>query len=157
MKPSFASLREHYPFEVHFLRDNLYDHLGWPDLKTHPAYTDTCAIRMSVGLAGAKVIVPGPLTIKNGPLAGKSVEPSQAKLSRFLKRHWGAPEVYKSDKAARDGIANRSGVISFFSIHGAGGGSQGHIDLVEPNGLGYYTCAMNCHFKSVEMWFWPLQ
>ncbi len=69
---------------------------------------------------------------------------------------WGAPEVFKSRAAARDGIAIRSGVVSFFSIEGAGGTAQGHIDLVEPDGQGFHTCAMACYFKSAEIWFWPL-
>ncbi|NHZ99344.1 hypothetical protein F2P46_27045 [Massilia sp. CCM 8734] len=138
------------------MRDNLYEQLGWPDLKNNPAFMDTCAIRMSVGLAGANVVIPGRLTIKSGPLRGKSVEPGQAKLSHILKRLWGAPEVYKNRDAARHGIANRSGVVSFFRIHGAGGANGGHIDMIEPDGHGFHVCAMSCYLDAVEIWCWPL-
>lgn len=156
MKPSFSALQKGYPYEHQFMRPNLYDHLGWPDLKDHPAYQDTCAIRMSVALANARVHIRGPLTIKSGPLKGMSVEPAQAKLSRLLKAAWGAPEVYTGVDVARHAIGNRSGVASFFRIHGASGNGQGHIDLVEPDGQGFHLCAMNCYFKAVEIWFWPL-
>jgi hypothetical protein len=49
---------------------------------------------------------------------------------------WGQPEVYDSEKAARDGIGGRSGVISFFRIA---------------------ECARTCFFGCWEIWFWPLR
>lgn len=135
------------------MREMLYDEMGWPDLKNHPAFKDTCAIRMSIALNGAGFPVPGWLQIKSGSLTGKRVEPSQAKLSRWLKEKWGQPEVFKTEDEARGRIGNRTGVVSFWGIEG---GAQGHIDLVEPAGNGFHTCAMECYFKSREIWFWHL-
>jgi hypothetical protein len=151
MKPSFLLLDKAHPHKIK--KDVLYDDLGWPDLKTHPKFEDTCAIRMSVALVGAGQPLTGWLKIKAGPLKGKSVEPSQAKLSRWLKENWGRPEVFKSEDDARHGIGNRSGVASFWGIHGT---VQGHIDLVKPDGHGFHDCAMSCFFDSREIWFWPV-
>ncbi|NHZ66424.1 hypothetical protein [Massilia genomosp. 1] len=81
VKPAFAFLFKSYPRRELLDRDKLYDQLGWADLKNKPAFHDTCAIRMSVALNGAEVAVAGWLRIKSGTLAGKNVEPSQAKLS----------------------------------------------------------------------------
>jgi hypothetical protein len=109
---------------------------------------------MSVALAGARVPIHGRLTIKSGPLKGRSVEPGQGKLSQILRRKWGAPEVYRSEAEARRGIGVRRGVVSFFSIDGS---PQGHIDLVRPDEYGFQECAMSCYFGSREYWFWPLK
>lgn len=153
MKPSFEVLFKGYPLRHEYPREALFDHLGWPDIKSHPAYKDTCAIRVSVALGAADVAIRGSMTIKTGALKGKPVEPRQATLSRVLKKKWGAPEVYRGRDAARHGIGNRRGVISFFRIDG---GPQGHIDLVKPNGHGFHACAMACQFGATEIWFWPL-
>ena len=112
---------------------------------------------MRLGLAGANIVIPGRLTVNKGPLRGKSIEPRQVKMSGFLKRLWGAPEVYESKSAAMHGLGNRNGVVSFFSINGAGTVAQGHIDLVEAGGNNFYTCFMKCHFDhSLTTWLWPL-
>jgi hypothetical protein len=50
MKPNFAIVQAGDPHQSEFLRENLYDYLGWPDLKDKPAFRDTCAIRMSVAI-----------------------------------------------------------------------------------------------------------
>lgn len=153
MKPSFAFLDKGYPRREKYARDVLYDQLGWSDLKTHPSFQDTCAIRMSVALSAAGVALTGWLKVKSGPLKGKSIEPSQAKLSRWLKGRWGQPEVFRSKDDARLGIGNRTGVVSFWGIEDT---PQGHIDLVKPDGHGFHTCAMSCYFQSREIWFWPV-
>jgi hypothetical protein len=57
MKPSIDALRQHYPKSE--LREVLYARIGWSDVVSHPAFQDTCAIRMSVGLIGAGVPLPG--------------------------------------------------------------------------------------------------
>lgn len=153
MKPSFAILYKNFPRRADYLRGPLYDSLGWPDLKTNPSFRDTCAIRLSIALAATGVAIPGRLTIKDGPLNGKPVEPGQRNLSNILKQLWGQPEVFKSEGEARSGIGNRRGVISFFRIDGS---AQGHIDLVEPSENGFHSCATACFFQSAEIWFWPL-
>jgi hypothetical protein len=51
MKPAFEKLRLCYPRTG--TREVLFGSIGWTDLTNNPAYFDTCAIRMSVGLLGA--------------------------------------------------------------------------------------------------------
>jgi len=156
MKPSFSLLNLHYPGKE--AREALLARIGWNDVINKPEFRDTCAIRMSVGLLGAGTRLPGArMTIKAGPLKGKPIEPGQAKLSGILKRIWGNPEVYRDAQKAADGIKQRSGVISFFRIHGGGPADGGHIDLITPGPLGFLECARSCHFKAVEFWFWPLK
>lgn len=153
MRPMFAALWRHYPRTD--TKEKLYEQLGWSDIINHPGYKDTCAIRMSLGLAGAGVPLPGAkMRVKAGSLKDRRVEPRQRDLSKILKRIWGAPEVYDSEQAARDGIGRRSGVVSFFRI---GGGPGGHIDLIYPGRHGYTECARSCFFASLKIWFWPLK
>lgn len=155
MKPTFASLSRHYP-DVES-REDLLKRIGWTDVIDKPAFKDTCTIRMSVGLVGAGVGIPGArMSVKAGPLKGKAIEPGQAKLSRILRRTWGAPEVYRDGRSAAEGINRRSGVISFFRIHG-GMMDGGHIDLIRPVPSGFLECARSCHFRALEYWFWPLK
>lgn len=48
MKPSFASLRQHYPKDTP--QKSLFADIGWTDLIGESAFHDTCAIRMRVAL-----------------------------------------------------------------------------------------------------------
>lgn len=156
MKPSFQVLQQHYPAAG--TRDELYALIGWSDLVNNPAFLDTCAIRMSMGLLGAGVTLPqARMLAKNGTLKGKRIEPSQARLSGILARIWGKPEVFTSAQGANTGIGSRSGVVSFFRIHGGGPGDGGHIDLVWPGDGGSLQCARSCYFSAVEIWFWQLE
>lgn len=153
MKPSFATLALHYPESPS--RTELLAQIGWNDLIDNPAFRDTCAIRMSVGLLGAGVNLPGArMLAKAGPIKGKRIEPGQGKLSGILKQIWGVPEVYKED--AGNKIGKRSGVVSFFRINGGGPQDGGHIDLISPGSAGFLECARSCHFRAVETWFWPV-
>lgn len=152
MKPNFDRLWMMYPRLEQ--RATLYQSLGWDDLVDHPAYQDTCAIRMSYGLLRAGVTLPGAsLQVKAGPLKGKRIDPRQAELSRILTRVWGQPEVFEAGRLAQEGIGKRRGVASFFRIEG---GHGGHIDLVVPNQQGYLGCARSCYFSALKVWFWPL-
>jgi Type VI secretion system (T6SS), amidase effector protein 4 len=153
MKPLFAVLNNHYPRSQE--REVLYTGLGWPDLIAHPGYRDTCAIRMSVGLAAAGVpLHDGTMRAKAGPLKDKRIVHRHRDLSNLLKRMWGTPEIYKGEQAARDGIGKRRGVVSFFRIEG---GDGGHIDLIWPGVNGFAVCARSCFFSAREIWFWPLK
>lgn len=158
MKPGFYELWRQYPrFDK---REALFDRIGWGDLSANPAYHDTCAIRMSVALLGAKMPLPGArMAIKAGDLKGKRIEPGQAKLSGILKREWGKPEVYRDEAAARAGIGTRMGVVSFFRIRQLGvPTSGGHIDLVfMAAGRKFQDCARSCFFDAAEVWFWQLK
>jgi len=151
MKPSFSMLYKGYPRRIK--RQALYESLGWSDIKDNESYKNTCAIRVSVALVAADVPVTGWLQIKAGPFKGKSVEPSQAKLSRWLAENWGQPEIFRGREEARRQIGIRTGVVSFWGLPGA---SQGHMDLVKPDGNGLHECATSCYFDSREVWFWPV-
>ncbi len=154
-RPNFDALKRVYPRTTD--REKLFADIGWNDLVSNPAYWDTCAIRMSYGLLLAGVHLPGArMKAKGAVIPGKYIEPGQAKLSAILKRLWGAPEVYQGEKAARDGIGARQGVVSFFRIHGITEGSGGHIDLVWRGENGFSDCARSCYFSAVTTWFWPL-
>lgn len=157
MRPPFAVLMSHYPHSE--IREVLYKQIGWDDVIHHPAFQDTCAIRMSIALAGAGVPILGTnMRIKAGPLKDRLIETGQGRLSLAIKRLWGMPEVYKGETEANDGIGSRRGVVSFFRIRTLNvPTSGGHIDLVYPAGNGFRKCARSCFFDSAEVWFWPLQ
>lgn len=153
MKPTFSTLQRHYPTTES--REDLFTRIGWSDLIKNSAYSDTCAIRMSVALISAGVLLPGArMKARAGVVKDRYIEPGQGKLSRILSDIWGSPEVYKAEKKARDGIGDRHGVISFFQIHG-GLADGGHIDLVSW-ARDYQTCERSCYFSASEIWFWPL-
>jgi hypothetical protein len=153
MKPGYEVLRQLYPRKD--TREVLFAGIGWDDLTKDPAYWDTCAIRMSIGLLRAGVTLPGArMQVKARAIKGQWIEPGQAKLSNILVRLWGQPEVYKSETTAKAGIGQRHGVVSFFRIEGTSGG---HIDLIAMGEHGFLDCARSCFFSAVTIWFWPLQ
>lgn len=156
MKPAFVAVMEHYPKSE--VREVLYKRIGWDDVVNHPAFQDTCAIRMSLALLGAGVPLTGAnMKVKAGSLKGRSIETGQGRLSQALRRLWGPPEVYRSETAANKGIGARRGVVSFVKIRVLGVPSNGgHIDLVFPAGSNFRQCARSCFFDSMEVWFWPL-
>jgi hypothetical protein len=152
VKPAYQVLRQFFPRKD--TREQLFADIGWNDLVKDPAYWDTCAIRMSVGLLRAGVTLPGARMRANaGTIKGQWIEPGQARLSAILERLWGKPEVYKSELAASSGIGRRNGVVSFFKIEGS---NQGHIDLIAMGEHGFLDCARSCFFSAVTIWFWPL-
>lgn len=158
MKPAFVLVKQNFPLRARLPRVPLLTSIGWTDVLTNPAFNDTCAVRISIALVSSGVALPGArMTINAGPLKGKRIEPGQGKLSYLLKRLWGKPEVFKSESAARDGIGKRSGVVSFFRIHGGGPADGGHIDLVCPTLTRFSECATSCYFEALEIWFWPLK
>jgi hypothetical protein len=153
MKPFFDMVWRNYPRSEK--REPLFDEIGWSDIKNNESYKDTCAIRMSIALTRAGVPLPGAsMRAKAGTIRDGRIEPRQRKLSDILKQMWGKPEVYGSEREARDGIGHRKGVVSFFRIDG---GPGGHIDLVHPGPNGFVECARSCFFSSVTIWFWPLE
>jgi hypothetical protein len=74
----------------------------------------------------------------------------------ILKRLWGEPEVFRTEKDAQAGIGNRGGVISFFRLYG-GAHDGGHIDIVWPTTTLFHECSRSCFFSAHEIWFWPLK
>ena len=157
MRPPFAALRAH-----HLGRDVLipqvYEAIGHPELALDPDWGNTCAIRMSIALiaVGMKIRTgPAKLRVKAGPYKGEQLEPSQRMLSDFLARDLGVPEKYKRGGDARNAIAWRRGIVSFFQLHD--GYRGGHIDLVSIEDWGALQCNGSCYWDSKEVWFWPLK
>ena len=155
MRPSFELLRLNFPKSER--QEQLFKEIGWTSLLNNDAYKDTCAIRMSVALLRSGVQLPtARMKITGGALRGKRIEPGQGKLSFILRRLWGEPEKFSGEQAAMAAIGNRSGVVSFFRIHG-GRTDGGHIDLVQGAPSGFPSCARSCYFHAASIWFWPLE
>ena len=154
-KPPYAVVRRCYPTRDRFPRQKLLtDVLGWDDLLDNHSFDDTCAMRMSAALALSGVKLIGARMKGNGGTAkGKLIEPGQGRLSHIRRRMWGKPVTYRSELEAREGIGQRSGVVSFFRIHPGSASAQGHIDLVEPRTNGFSECATQCCFKAQESGF----
>ncbi|WP_083438748.1 T6SS effector amidase Tae4 family protein [Caldimonas brevitalea] len=121
------------------------------------AYTNTCAIRVSLALIKCGVNVRGRIAIKRGDHKGNRIEPGQAKLARLLAEtaYLGTPEKFKKADAEA-GIGTRKGVISFWSIPGYLNGTGGHIDIISPALGNVQTCGSGCFWTSSDVWFWPL-
>lgn len=153
--PRFAVLKANH-MGRDFLAPQVYESIGYPpDMALDPTWGNTCAIRMSIALIAAGIrIQSGRLKIKAGRFTGELVEPGQRRLSEFLARALGQPEKYRGGPAARNTIAWRRGIISFFSLHGT---NQGHIDLVSVVDWPEVQCSSSCYWDSVEVWFWPLK
>ena len=161
---SFGTLWSNYPATDEFPnRIPLFDYLGWDDLKKNPAYTNTCAIRMSLCLLRSGIAVPGRFTIKKGRYKGRNIEPGQGKLSNILATpaFFGKPQ--KFTLAERDAaLKGKQGIISFMRIPGyvVDGGLSGHIDLVRHGKLLFFwdalQCRESCYWNSQEFWFWPI-
>ena len=116
-------------------------------------WQNTCAIRMSVALVAAGMLIrPASLTIKSGPHKGKMVQAGQRKLSEFLAHEIGKPEKFVSGAEARKGIGPKRGIISFFQIAGT---RQGHIDLVSLEDWPRFQCSGHCYWDAKDVWFWP--
>ena len=164
MKVPYASLRAHFPDTDNVSREELYQWIGYPESASKPGYYNTCAIRLSLALLGAGYPNPGLWPIKAGKYKGRMIETGQRRLSAWLKRHVGKPEVFKSGLEAERAIGARRGIISFFSLHGDDN-PQGHIAIVSKDRWGLYVrcgseldgTATGCYWTSKEVWFWPLK
>lgn len=153
--PLFAALKaNHMGHDVR--APQVYEAIGHPaELALQPQWANTCAIRMSVALIGAGIkIRPGRLKIMAGKFKNEMVEPGQRRLSEYLVRVIGRPEKYRASEQARNTIAWRRGIVSFFSLHGT---NQGHIDLVSQLDWPDLQCSGSCYWDSREVWFWPLK
>lgn len=160
----FQELWNNYPTGEDYPYDELYDSLGWSDLKNNPLYRNTCAVRMSLCLIKSGVTIPGRFQIKAGPYKGKRIEPGQAKLSNLLTAPnlLGAPQKFKfvdREKFLRD----KQGIVSFMRIptYVVDGALGGHIDLVKHGRYLFfwdtYVCQSSCHWDAQQFWFWPVR
>lgn len=153
-RPLFHEFVSRYPSTWDMGREDLFKSIGWDDLIDNDAYLNTCAIRLSLGLLGARVPIRGRMRIKKGEFAGKLIEPGQRLLSEWLKGYWGQPEVYDAKTVGY--VKNRSGVISHFAIDPRSPVGQGHIDVLSPTQGDPFRCESMCHWRARETWFWPL-
>lgn len=158
LKISFSTLQSKYPRRVTVPTNELYASIGLPHLAKDMNWDNTCAVRVSLALIGAGVQVPGHMTIKAGPYKGRTFQPGQSKLSKYLAQPWvlGVPEKFRASRDALLGVRGRSGIISFFNNGGASD-PQGHIDIVSPDDFNDPTCGNACYWSAVEIWFCPLK
>jgi len=171
--PSFSMLRTNYPDPSKLDHDKLFDELGWADLKKNPAYTNTCAIRMSYCLIKSGVAIEGRLKILKGKYEGKMIDPSQKSLTKQMKNVFKQPQVYKSTQENNFTVNRKKGIISFMDISGytdGSGNSSGHIDLIWTDksrlaifGYEIYSsinleCGTHCYWAdSKEILFWEFK
>lgn len=156
-RPLYAVMRSKFPDKRSVLPEELYQWIGHPEYIGDGNMLNTCAIRLSMALIRVGVSIwPGNITVLAGGMRGRRIESSQRKLSRFLVGRWGEPEKYKGGQAARKGIGQRHGVISFFQLLGPTD-QQGHIDLIAPDSWQTLICEDDCYWQSVDVWFWPLK
>jgi len=164
MRVPYATLRMHFPDTGNVSPDELYQWIGYPENTANPNFRNTCAIRLSLALLGAGYPNPGAWPIKAGKYKGRAIETRQRKLSSWLVRHLGKPEIFSSGKEAEGKVGTRRGIISFFSIYGDVN-PQGHIAIVAKDRWGLYTRCGNeldgsmtgCYWSSREVWFWELR
>ncbi len=163
MRAPYANLRRHFPDTDNVSREELYHWIGYPENINNLNFNNTCAIRMSLALLGAGYPNPGDWLIKAGKYKGRSIETRQRRLSNWLVRHVGKPAKFGSSLEAEQKIANRHGIVSFFSIYGDTN-PQGHIAIISRDRWGkYLRCgneidgtATGCYWLSREVWFWPM-
>ncbi|MGJ7914813.1 T6SS effector amidase Tae4 family protein [Massilia sp. LXY-6] len=162
-KPIYAVLAAHYPKKPRTPSDGgmdaaaLYRSIGHSEYVENMYMQNTCAVRVSLALLGAGIQpFPGHMTVKAGKFKGKRIEQSQQRLSDFLQKRLGPPEVYPSGYEASRKIGSRRRIVSFFRLNGSWD-PQGYIDLVEPATAGGLKCMGTCYFSAQEVWFWPLQ
>lgn len=163
MRVPYAKLRTHFPDTDSVSREELYHWIGYPENTTNPNFYNTCAIRMSLALLGAGYPNPGDWKIKAGKYKGRAIEIRQRNLSAWLTQQVGKPEKFNGGQEAEQKIADRRGIVSFFSIYG-GTDPQGHIAIISKDRWGRYLRCGNeidgtgtgCYWLSREVWFWPL-
>ena len=163
MPLNFELLWNNYPTPKQYGHSQLFDYLGWEDLKDNPAYENTCAIRMSLCLIKSGVAFPGRMRIKKGPYKGHLIEPGQVHLTQLLMSPHilGKPEKLTID--TRDKVLeDRQGIVSFMGIPGyvVDGHLSGHIDLVRHGKFLFFfdtlKCADACYWNAAEYLFWEI-
>jgi hypothetical protein len=163
MPVHFAQLWKNYPGPDDFDHNELFDYIGWGDLKKNPTYENTCAIRMSICLIKSGVKFPGRMKINAGPLKGHMIEPGQVRLTKILTSPTilGSPVVLNKETYDA-GLKGKNGVIAFMRIptYVIDGALSGHIDLIQHGKFLWLfdtlKCRDECYWSSQEYWFWPL-
>lgn len=134
MPPTFADLQKQYPTSS---KADLFNQMGgeWPKLIDNPSYANTCAIRLSLALAGAGL--PIPQKYREAITGdGKSIILKVASMGTFLretigKSYWG---MSKNPGQPIDDstIPKKTGILVY---HAAWSDATGHFDLWTGNGF----------------------
>lgn len=104
-RPIFDEFIRRYPSAWGHSREELFKSIGWERELKNPAFTDTCAIRGSIGLLNVGVPVKGRLRILKGEHKDKLIEPGQRNLTYWLASYWGPPD----EKLAAKDLAKLAG------------------------------------------------
>lgn len=154
-KPMFGIVRRNFYRAQVVKRPELFAEIGHPELARIPAWANTCAIRLSLALVKAGVVLPGRMVIRAGKHKGKRIEQNVVRLSRYLTELYGAPEEWSNGSDASAYIGTRRGILAFFALYGMATEGENHIDLVSPN-EGTEKCASACYWGASKFQFWQL-
>ena len=158
MRPMYASLASSYPSRQSVPAAALFEEIGWDAPSPGQREDDTGAMRVSVALLRAGARIPGRVNVSRGRFKGQRIEPLQTRLALLLTHPslLGRPEIYQSGALAEAGIGQRRGVVSYWSC-GPAARSEGHIELLAPDGAGPPGCGAVCYREAAQVWFWPLR
>jgi hypothetical protein len=160
---SYATLKKNHQSSNDVLARDIYKQIGY-DYDAMKAqnnqYGNTCALRMSLAFLKSGYTFGTPISrlkVKEGTLKNRFVATGAKTLADELKKpaYLGKPKY--TGKAALKAMKTKKGIVLFHKI---GGGTGGHIDLVEPGVTPFsddgFICNSGCHTTSNEIWFWPL-
>jgi hypothetical protein len=152
--PSYSLLRRHMPDPMSVPAEELWRWIGHADKLRDPAWHNTCAVRMSLALAGAGVFLSqGFLVVRAGKYKGRRLEVKQEVLANHLAGLWGEPERFGA-ALLRERLTGRRGVIRFVGLWGPYD-PQGHIDLISAERSNAVMCeGGHIYWHAVECWFW---
>lgn len=153
-RPSYAALRAHYPDPYNVPAEELWRWIGYPEHVRDRAWENTCAVRMSLALAGVGILMPhGFLVVKAGKFKGRRLEIKQETLADYLTSIWGEPDRFPT-AIVRASIGDRRGLIRFVQLWGPFD-PQGHIDLISADEWQRLACeGGHIYWHAVECWFW---
>ena len=123
----------------------------------NPEYVNTCAMRMSMALLNAGVLLPAHhhnlLTVKagNGVFKGRNIALRQHELSDYLVQLWGRPDVFHhvGNNAIPAAMMKLAGVVSFYDIPGYLDGHGGHMDIFYRGNVRHAG-----YFNAKTFWLW---
>lgn len=124
---AFTTLNSNFPTED---REQFFKDMGWDDLIPNTAYTNTCAMRVSVCLVKCGMTFPtGEIKILKGDHEGKRIKIRWNELEDVLKAAWGDPTSVTPTNS--EACKPYQGVVAFEKLPS---GYSGHIDVLDgPN------------------------
>lgn len=89
-RPPYSLLRSHYPAPKEVPPKQMWESIGHPEKAADPHWKNTCAIRLSLALLDAGMMIePGFLKLKKGRYVQRKVAVTVVALSDLLIRSWG--------------------------------------------------------------------